>query len=158
STCGLCGSVLNDRYCDYCKMELGERYISKDGKRIEQSKMFLGYPSEIEVYSSTPELMKKETIELYCLLREARKMRADVYQLRKVRHDAEKEVGFNDDVKVLEEKTYAEYEDATRKVWVIENIIKDRLGYYPKRISNNFLNVHLGRIEESEEKKMQINQ
>lgn len=156
NTCGFCGSEIDYAFCNFCEMELDERYILEDGKRLDQSKSFLGYPNRLEVYCSTKELMEKETLELLCLLREARKIRAEVYNLRKLRHEAEDEAGMTDDVKTLDTQTYSEYEISTRKVWVIENIIKDRLGYYPKRITDNFLGIYLKRIEESEEKQMKM--
>ena len=157
-TCGFCGSELEINYCSFCDMELEKRYILKDGQRLAQKELFLGFPNQNEVFQSTKELMKKETIDLFCLLREARRLRAEVFKLRKIKHDAERDLGkSNNDLKQLDEATYEEYEHATRKVWVIENIIKDRLGYYPKRISKSFINGFVDRIEDSEEKIMIIN-
>lgn len=156
-TCGFCGTEVNENNCSFCEMELEKRYILKDGKRFAQKDKFLGFPSESEVSKSTKELMEKETIDLVCLLRDARRLRTDVYKLRKIRHDAEKELGFTEQVQDLEEQTYDEYEYATRKVWVIENIIKNRLGYYPQRINDNYINGFVDRIEDSEKKEMRIN-
>lgn len=156
NTCGLCGSELEKKYCNFCEMELEDRYIMQDGKRLNQTDWFFAYPDESEVFSTTKELMEKETLDLLCLLREARKMRADIYHLRKLRHDAEEQSGYTEDVKALADETYSEYEQATRKVWVIENLIKDRLGYYPKRVTNNFLNMYYERMQASEEKVMKL--
>lgn len=155
-TCGLCGTPLNDLYCPYCEMELEERYIMQDGQRLKQSKEFGGYPNSSKIFCKTEELMRLETIELLCLLREARKYRADSYKLRLLRHKAERQQGYVDEVSKLEEFTYDEYANATRKVWVIENIIKDRLGYYPEKVTMNFLNMYLERMERSERKKMKL--
>lgn len=156
-TCGFCGTEVKNNFCSFCEMELVEKHILKDGKRFAQFYNFLGFPNESEVNKSTKELMEKETIDLFCLLRVARRLRAEVFKLRKLRHDAEKELGFNEQVQNLEEQTYDEYEYATRKVWVIENIIKERLGYFPKRINDNFINGFVDRIEDSEKKAMIIN-
>ncbi|WP_368502801.1 hypothetical protein AB3N04_00250 (plasmid) [Alkalihalophilus sp. As8PL] len=52
--------------------------------------------------------------------------------------------------------SYKEYEQATRKVWSIENKIKDRIGYYPQKITEPFLASYLERIERSEVKPMKI--
>lgn len=155
-TCAFCGSEIEDKYCDFCEMQLENRYIMKDGKRLDQAKKFLGYPSRHEIYKSTKELMELETIHLLCLLREARSARADVYGMRLLRHQAEEQNGMDSDVESLEKVTYSEYETATRKVWVIENIIKDRLGYFPQKVTNNFLNIYLERMEKSEKKKMTL--
>ncbi|MFG6121155.1 hypothetical protein [Thalassobacillus sp. B23F22_16] len=154
NTCGFCASDINDKYCNFCQMELDDKHIMQDGKRLNQAKKFLGYPDRTEVYKSTKELMKLETIHLLCLLREARSIRAEVYKLRLLRHQAEEQQGMNNEIESLENYTYDEYESATRKVWVIENIIKDRLGYFPQKVTNNFLNMYLERMEQSEKKKM----
>jgi|SRR5699024_7979564 len=153
-TCGFCATELQDKYCSFCDMELLEQHIMTNGKRMNQAEQFTHLPDPQEIYSTTTELMEKETIELLCLLKEARKIRADMYQLRLLRHQAEEENGMNEDVRNIEEQTYSEYENATRKVWVLENIIKKRLGYFPKRLTQNFLNGYLQRMEESEEKPM----
>lgn len=155
-TCAFCGSEVEEEYCAFCEMELTNKYIMKDGKRLNQAEKFLGYPNRSEVYKSTKELMKLETIHLLCLLREARSIRAEVYKLRLLRHQAEEQYGLNEDVESLENVTYNEYESSTRKVWVIENIIKDRLGYFPEKVTNNFLNMYIERMEKSEQKKMYI--
>lgn len=154
STCAFCGTELDNTYCSYCEMELESRYILKNGERLGQFKGFSGYPDKSLVFSSTKDLIKLETIELLCLLREARSHRAEVYKLRKLRHEAEKQEGYTERVEEIDEVSYKEYENATRKVWVIENIIKDRLGYYPKRVTMNFLNMYVERMKESEEKAM----
>src|SRR5699024_1263693 len=121
-TCGFCGTEIKEIYCDFCEMELEKRYILENGQRLPQKEKYLGYPNENEVSKRTKELMQKETIDLFCILPDSRRLRADVYKLRKIRHDAEDELGFNDQVKELDEQTYRVYEYTTRKVWVIENI------------------------------------
>jgi|SRR5690625_1046863 len=153
NTCALCGTELDDIYCFFCEMELDKRYILKDGERLHQSKMFKGVPDRSLIFRSTKELMSMETIDLLCLLRDARSFRAEVFKLRHLRHQAERQGGYNDTVQELEDYSYKQYEDATRKVWVIENIIKDRLGYYPERVTMNFLNMYIDRMEHSERKK-----
>src|SRR5699024_2645198 len=122
-TCAFCGSEIELRYCDFCDMELEEKYILVNGERLAQYKAFKGYPDQSLIFSSTKELMELETIDLLCLLREARSHRANVFNLRLLRHKAEEQEGYTEQVSDLAVKTYSEYEIATRKVWVIENII-----------------------------------
>lgn len=155
-TCAFCGSEININFCDFCDMELEEKYILVNGERLAQYKDFKGYPDHSLIFSSTKELMKLETIELLCLLREARSHRANVFNLRLLRHKAEEQEGYTEQVSDLAVKTYSEYEIATRKVWVIENIIKDRIGYYPQRVTKNFLSMFLDRMKKCETKKMKI--
>jgi hypothetical protein len=163
NTCGFCASQINNNYCDFCQMELEDKHITKDGQRFDQSKRFLGYPDRQEIFKSTKELMKLETIHLLCLLREARAYRSDVYKLRYLAHQGKKQAitqgGSPEDLESMnriDESSYGDYEEATRKVWVIENIIKDRLGYFPKRINEKFLLIYLDRMEKSEQKNMRM--
>jgi len=148
-SCAYCGTELNTNYCSFCVMELTDRYILQDGKRLDNS--IKNYPDQSGIFKNTPELLKLETIELLCLLRHARNYRSEVYKLRILTHKAEDQGG---DMKQIEATSYGDYEDATRKVWVIENIIKERIGYYPQKVTENFLGMYLDRIEKSQNKKM----
>lgn len=147
-TCAYCGSEVEGNYCFYCQMELEQRYILKNGKRLANNIQQL--PSEQEIFLSTQELMQRETMELLCLLKYARKHRSDVYNWRFLTNKAN-EV---EQVTEMKESSYKEYENATRKVWVIENIIKERMGYYPKSITEDFINRYYHRIKQSEKKRM----
>lgn len=147
-TCAYCGSELMNNYCSFCEIELTEQYILQDGQRLSNGIDF--YPEQNGIFKSTSELLQLETIELLCLLRQARNYRSEVYKLRILTHKAEKEGG---DMTAIESKSYSDYEDATRKVWVIENIIKDRVGYYLQKINDEFLGRYLHRIEQSQKKK-----
>lgn len=151
NTCAYCGSKVNINYCSFCEMELTERYILQDGKRLSNGIEF--FPEQQGIFQNTPELLQLETIELLCLLRHAREYRSEVYQLRILAHKATAAGG---DVGEIQVASYSDYEEATRKVWVIENIIKERVGYYPEKVTNNFLNIYMERIEKSEQKKMYI--
>ncbi|WP_077324079.1 hypothetical protein [Virgibacillus siamensis] len=148
-TCAYCGTQLTSSYCDFCEMELSERYILRDGERLSNSIDF--YPEQQGIFKNTPELLQLETIELLCLLRHARNYRSVVYKLRILGHKAEAEGGNMEEIQI---QSYSDYEAATRKVWVLENIIKDRIGYYPQKVTENFLTMYLNRIEKSKFKKM----
>jgi len=139
-------------------MELTERYILEDGKRLNNA--IDVWPEKRDIFRSTPELLKFETIELLCLLREARDYRTEVYQLRILTHKGKEQAsqeGSNmGEMQEIDSTSYDEYEKATRKVWIIENIIKDRIGYYPQKVTENFLAMYLERIEKSQKKRMTI--
>ena len=141
-TCAYCGTELETNFCDYCDMELEERYILHDGKRIES--LIEHFPEQEGIFKNTKELLQLKTIELLCLLQHARKYRAEVYNLRLLRHQAEKQQGMNEAIEQIDKTSYSEYENATRKMWVIENIIKDRIGYYPQKITENFITLYEG--------------
>jgi hypothetical protein len=157
-TCAYCGSGLDTNYCSFCELELTSRYILEDGKRLQNSIEF--YPEKQGIFKNTPELLRLETIELLCLLREAREYRSDVYKLRILAHKGKAQAAERSkDMKSMNSidvMSYSDYEDATRKVWVLENIIKDRIGYFPKKVTEQFLSLYLHRIEQSQTKKMII--
>src|SRR5699024_1620087 len=98
NTCGFCASEITDYYCNFCEMNLDDNHISKNGERLNKINKFMGYPGSHEIYKTTPELMTLETIELLCLLREARRNRADIYKIRLLRHKAEEQSGLTNDV------------------------------------------------------------
>lgn len=150
-TCAYCGSELNNRYCSFCELELMDRYILKDGERLKND--IPHFPEQRDIFKSTSELLQLETIELLCLLRHARNYRSEVYKLRIITHKANDQGG---GLEEIEASSYGDYEEATKKVRVIENIIKDRVGYYPEKVTENFLSMYLERIEKSQRKKMRI--
>jgi|SRR5699024_8552357 len=150
-TCAYCGTELETNYCSFCEMKLNERYILQNGKRLDNS--IENYPEQSGIFKNTLELLELETIELLCLLRHARNYRSEIYKLRILTHKAEDEGGNMQDI---EATSYSDYEDATRKVWVIENIIKDRIGYYPQKINDDFLGRYLYKVEQSQKKRMII--
>ena len=132
-------------------MDLSDKYILQGGKRLNNAIEYL--PDQQGIFKRTKELLGLETIELLCLLRHARNHRSDVYKLRILTHKAEEQ---GNNMAEINAASYSDYEEATRKVWVIENIIKDRIGYYPKKVTENFLSMYLERIEKSQKKKMFI--
>ncbi|GGJ57351.1 hypothetical protein [Virgibacillus salexigens] len=148
-TCAYCATELKTDYCPFCEMELSECYILKDGERLKNDIPY--FPEQRDIFKSTKELLDLETLELLCLLRHARNYRTEVYKLRILTHRATEQGG---DMTEIEASSYSDYEEATRKMWVIENIIKDRMGYYPKKVTEKFLSLYLQRIEESQTKEM----
>jgi hypothetical protein len=150
-TCAYCGTELEGSYCPYCELVLSEKYINEDGKRV--SNRIEAYPDESMLFKSTRELMTLETIELLYLLRYAREHRSMVYHMR---INVNKAAAEGNDMSEYDQVSYKEYEQATRKVWSIENMIKDRIGYYPQKITEQFLASYLERIERSEVKPMKI--
>src|SRR5699024_8473319 len=97
-------------------MNLSDKYILNDGKRLINS--IENYPDFRDIFKSTLQLLKLETIELLCLLRHARNYRSDVYKLRILGHKAKEDGG---NVEHMQMQSYNDYEEATRKVWVFEN-------------------------------------
>ncbi|ASV70175.1 MULTISPECIES: hypothetical protein [Cytobacillus] len=150
-TCAYCATELSSKYCPFCEMELKDYQISKNGNRM--SNTIDSIPAEVEIFKDTKTLMEKETIELLFLLRYARKHRSDVYNLRINVHRATEQ---GNEMQEYNAASYSDYEEATRKVWVIENIIKERIGYFPSKVTEKFIYIYLDRINQSNEKKMKI--
>lgn len=121
----------------------------KDGKRLDSS--ISNFPDKKGTFKSTKELLQLETIALLCLLRHARDYRSEVYKLWLLTHQATAACG---DIEEIQEASYSDYEAATRKVWVIENIITDRIGYYPQKVTKKFLAMYVDRIQNSQHKRM----
>ena len=94
-------------------------------------------------------------------LHHARNYRSEIYNVRILTHKGKnKAVAGSSDMENMNEidiTTYSDYEDATRKVWVIENIIKERIGYFPPKVTEEFLSKYLYRIKKSQQKNMFIN-
>ncbi|AUS14684.1 hypothetical protein NYE34_21235 [Bacillus sp. FSL R5-0418] len=154
-TCAYCGSNLSSDYCSFCEMHLETDDILEDGQR---KKHMLSYePDPADIFKPTPELLKSKTIELIYLLKYARKYRSDIYNGRINLYRAKRQTGqSNEQLEQFQQETYKEYEEATRKVWVIENLIADRIGYIPLEINDRFLSAYLNKIEKKQGKVMTI--
>ncbi|KMM60806.1 MULTISPECIES: hypothetical protein [Bacillus] len=113
-------------------------------------------PAPADIYKSTPELLKSKTIELIFLLKYARKYRSDVYNDRVNIHRVKQAGQSNEQLEQFQQESYKKYEKATRKVWVIENIIADRIGYIPQEINDRFLFAYLNKIEKKQGKVMMM--
>ncbi|NPC90841.1 hypothetical protein HOO54_01235 [Bacillus sp. WMMC1349] len=151
-TCTYCGTELASNYCSYCEMALKLDDISENGQRKKHS---LSYePDPADIFKSTLELLKSKTIELIYLLRYARKYRSNVYNSRLNIHRAEQAGQSDKQLNQFHQESYKEYEKATRKVWVIENIIADRIGYIPEQINDKFLSAYVNKIEQKQGKIM----
>ncbi|RBW68255.1 hypothetical protein [Bacillus taeanensis] len=156
-TCPYCGkevqSYKGNYYCDFCTMVVYCKDVQEEGKRKNLMPNHL--PDLEDVKKSTPELMTYSTIELLYMLKLARKERATVYgnrytfiQARKLTEDPHFQQG--------EQQMYQEYEYYTRKCFVLENLIRGRLGYYPQKLTDSYLQNLAERMEQSAQKPMVI--
>ncbi|MFB4165627.1 hypothetical protein ACE1TI_17965 [Alteribacillus sp. JSM 102045] len=144
-TCVYCGSKVDHLYCTFCDMELREDLLSDEGKRKDVT--FHDFAFLDWMNKSTPELMRMHTMELLLLLREVRKARSNNFGTLHVFNKLREQNSA--DIEKLTSYQGTEYEYVTRKTWVIENIIRDRLGYIPERMSQSFL---IQQIEKSKKK------
>ncbi|WP_121614461.1 hypothetical protein [Mesobacillus foraminis] len=155
-TCPYCGSLVelicSKFQCNYCELTLFPEDVQKDGNRKDL--LPVSQPSYTELRKSTSELMELTTIELLYLLKFARAERREIYANRKVFVQALKE-GFDTCVEGIR-YTFTEYEYWTRKCFVLENLIRERMGYIPEKISDSYLDEIITKMKESQQKVMMI--
>lgn len=158
-TCPYCGSELEQReekyYCDFCVMILGSNQVQRNHERI--AVRVRDFALEVYLDKTTPELMKFSTFELLSLLKYARAERTSLYHYLNVFYKARKHEQ-TEEFKETEEESGKDYEKITRKMFVLENIIRQRLGYVPRRITDAYLIKYLEEIKKDKQKPMIIRQ
>src|SRR5699024_952621 len=104
--------------------------------------------SQEEAYQTQPELAKYHTYYLLLLLSYLREQRSTAYNtmqsVRKAPSAVTTSRNDHDEQKEYEQKSYRE---ATARKNIIEQIIIDRMGYYPKRVDNKLLDALESKIE-----------
>lgn len=116
------------KHCFICQADL-----EQDRPQIKP------YVNEEEAYQPQPVLATYHTYDLLVLLRFLRKQRTDNYKLMQTVRKAPEEAK-NSNYNELNEYGQQLYRELTARKNVIEQILIDRMGYYPKRIDNNLLN------------------
>lgn len=156
NTCPYCGSEVMEHsedkfYCDFCSMILGAHMIQQDGARIPVR--VREYALDAFADKTTPELMTLSTFELLRLLKDVRAERSNMYKQLKVMQQAEEQTEeFQEGTKMFGD----EYESFTRKMFVVENIIRQRLGYVPKRLTDYYLDNYWKQIQGDKSQPMAI--
>ncbi|WP_144481650.1 hypothetical protein [Bacillus pumilus] len=135
-TCPYCGSGLHDEkdhyFCDFCVMEISKDQAQMGGHRIHEIHQKVD-PSDIK--KTTPELMTYSTWSLILLLKEARKIRSSFYKDLSIARS--KSRGVRD--KERADDVAAEYQEITKRMYIIENILKKRLSYVPANLNDSYL-------------------
>lgn len=145
-TCKYCGTKLNfigeykDQYhfhCSYCDMTFNESETCENRKR---KKAVPSYYEE-NYYRSTKELLEIDTISLFYLLRECRKDWYNTYSLlSKMMNLEENEIPNQEAIDAAVKPLYSEYISLTKQKFIIENILIERTGFLPEKITEEFLN------------------
>lgn len=157
-TCPYCGSNVDQMnsmhyYCDFCDMTLPSKCVKENRERLDvRVRDFAAYHS---IYKTTPELMVYSTFELFYLLKLIRKERTDMYHHMHVFHQA-CELEDTNDFREAEKETGSDYIYLTKKSFVVENIIRQRLGYVPARITETYLVKYLENIKNDKTSPMMI--
>ncbi|AOZ94928.1 hypothetical protein [Paenibacillus crassostreae] len=154
-TCPYCGSMIDISgdmyYCLFCEIEVMKDRIQQDGARRQ---IHLEQRAYLEVVNQpTSELMKRDSYALVCLLRLVRQERTKVYHFLHIFKKANEQ---QDDFIQAADETGRDYEYWTRKVWILENILRERIGYFPERITDAYLQEMARNIEKSNRKQMKI--
>jgi hypothetical protein len=157
-TCPYCGSNIEkvnqqQYYCDFCTMNLDVRIVKENGERIDVR--VREFALDVHIDKTTPEIMTLSTFELLFLLKAIRKERSDMYNYLNIFHKAGKQ-NDDDEFKENEELTGKDYLYLTKKMFIVENIIRTRLGYVPTRITENYLAKYLDSIKNAKSGPMVI--
>lgn len=144
-TCKYCGTELdyigeyqNEMYfyCPYCDLSFEKGETCQDRQRKQAVPDFYdkGY------YRPTKELLKCNTIVLFHLLRDCRKDWYELYSfLRKLINIKDNEIPNENEVEKAFLPLYHEYIQLTKQKFVIENILLEKVGFIPEKITDSFL-------------------
>ena len=148
-TCPYCGSNIEKRnnghyYCEFCCMALDPMIVKSNRERIDVRVTEVAL--DVHIDKPTPEIMTLSTFELLYLLKAIRKERGDMYSQLNTFYKAGKQ-GNTDEFNEYEEITGKDYMYYTKKAFIVENIIRTRLGYVPARITENYLVKYLEYIK-----------
>lgn len=157
-TCPYCGSNVekmnqHQYYCDFCEMQLDAISVKENSERLDVR--VREFAADHYIDKTTPELMIFSTFELLYLLKSIRKERSDMYHHMHVFHRAGEQENTNE-FKELENETGNDYMYLSKKMFVVENIIRQRLGYVPTRITENYLVKYLENIKNDKKRPMII--
>jgi hypothetical protein len=156
-TCPYCGSHTERMdhqyyYCDFCCMKIDIRIVKENQERLDVR--FRDFALDAYIDRTTPEIMTLSTFELLYLLKMIRKERNDMYHHMHVFRRAS-DTGSND-YKEAEKDSGEDYIYFTKKAFVVENIIRSRIGYVPARITENDLVKYLENIKKGKKGPMMI--
>lgn len=146
-TCPYCGSELETIFCSFCDLEVVPVENGQRGVKFTPQPLV----TERAMNCTTKELLDFHTfdlLQLLKLLREERRKYFDLVRTFKVANAEE--------FREVEKETGDEYEVITRKVWVVENILRERIGYIPQKVTVQLLQTIAQRIQQDDKKLMFI--
>jgi hypothetical protein len=145
-TCPYCGIELKEMItptlyrCHFCEMAV---IPSEEGKRDPKIIRRANLNME-DMYKAPGQLINYHTYDLLIILKSLREERRSAFEQLQL-------------FKEVDDAAFAEnYEDVTRRVWAVENILNERLGYIPKMITNKIVGYFLDCVEQSKDKKAMV--
>ena len=132
--------------CQYCKTENAE---NQNRCTFCEAELLYARPTirEIDVTDVLKPLQEKRTYHTFNLLEMlqiARKERSDAYNMLRIVLKSENEVEVDKDLKNSVEEQYRLF---TAHVHMIQELLIDRIGYYPKRVDNKLLDRYLSKCK-----------
>jgi len=127
--CTYCQTKLNqnNKICSFCEADL-------NNPRPQKKEVL----SKEEAYQTQPKLEKYHTYDLLLFLSDIRADRTDMYKTMQLVRKAPQEVK-NKDYEEINQEGQKMYRELTAQKNIIEQILIDRMGYYPKRIDDKLL-------------------
>ena len=161
NTCKYCSSKLsfvgqdkvkkqNHFYCGLCDLTFSQKDICVDRARkplVPECIDELAY-----INKSTKELLKDDTITLLHYLKTCRAEWYKMFELLNELYDKRNETN----VKEAYRNLHSEYESTTKKRFILENILAERLATVPEKITNNYISEMILGAESHQDKKMYI--
>ncbi|WP_159563735.1 hypothetical protein, partial [Exiguobacterium sp. 8H] len=130
--------------CDFCELSFDETETMVNGER--RRRLIRPVVSLEDANRPTSELQHLTTYELYALLGEVRRARGNAYDLHRLAYDtriASMSEGVDretaDNLKRMVNQAFKDFVYWKRKAYVVENLLIERTGTYPKRITAKFL-------------------
>lgn len=168
-TCKYCGQELqflgardNETYfnCTFCDLVFPLSETSVDRKRKKSVPEYLESHS---IYQSTSQFLERDTITLYHVLQE---IRAFWYSNKKLLENLKVQYSENalpnpassddEDIDDLRKQLKHEFIILTKKKFVVENIILERTGFLPDKITDDFLGSIIDQGREASKKPMYV--
>lgn len=137
--------------CDFCDMTFSLEQTAKDRERKSH------IPESYETYRrTTKELLKCNTIELFHLLKDYREKWYNHLEMVKRIKSIYKENGVDVQGDETYLELYKEFEDLTKYKFTIENVLIEKAGYLPEKLTNDFLCELIERAEQTTKNKMNV--
>lgn len=142
NTCPYCGSILEREQlykkdkvlCEFCEIFV---IPSVNGTRKERYRRMESVDYD-HIRMNTAQIMEMHTYDLLLLLQLIRDQKRDYYNsvctMKKVNSKIQ-----NPEYKETEIEAGNQYEMMKRKNFVVENILRDRMGYIPKKVTQKLL-------------------
>ncbi|MBU8732529.1 hypothetical protein KM915_20995 [Cytobacillus oceanisediminis] len=161
-TCKYCGTTLYflgeyqnklHFHCSYCDLSFGIDETCENRKRKQSVPEYYnqGY------YKSTKELLSINTVELFHMLKECRSDWYNTFSiLSRLMNLDENEIPDKQEMDQAVKPLYDEYVKLTKQKFIIENILLEKAGFVPEKITEDFLSMIVSEGRNSSNKPMYI--